>query len=139
MFPEAAANAALSSLLSERDAAELFDRMPFPAIVRALETSRIVAVNREFERATGYRRDELLGRHPLDVGLYPDERDLDDKVTKLSQAGKLFDATIAIRTKSGEVLDATYAAAIVPLAREAFILAVFRELRPASGSRDVKA
>jgi PAS domain S-box-containing protein len=119
-------------MLSERDSAQLFDRMPFAAIVRALETNLVVAVNREFERATGYRRDELVGRHPSEIGLYPNERDFEQKVTRLSQEGKLLEATIAIRTKRGEILEATYAAAIIPLDRAAFILAVFRELRPAN-------
>jgi hypothetical protein len=41
-------------MLSRNDAGELFERMTWAARVRSLETNEIVAVNREFERVSGY-------------------------------------------------------------------------------------
>jgi PAS domain S-box-containing protein len=116
-------------MLSRNDAGELFERMPWAAMVRSLETNEIVAVNREFERVSGYARGEVLGKHPLEVGIYPDERDFQRKVTELARTGKVQNRTIVFRTKNGEMLDATHSAAIVSLDKQAFILVVFRDFR----------
>lgn len=123
----------IMGMLTERDTAALFEQMPWAAMVRSLETNGIVAVNREFERVSGYARGEVLGKHPLEVGIYPNEEDFHRKVTELARIGKVQDRTIAFRKKSGELVDATHSAAIIPLDRQAFILVVFRDfkLRPA--------
>lgn len=118
------------TLLSEHDSAQLFYRMPFAALVRSLETTAIVAVNLELERATGYKAEELVGRNPIDAGIYVDRDDFDRKVTELARRGKLTDGTIAVRRKYGDVVQTSYSAAVIPLEARAYILVVFPSLGP---------
>ena len=111
------------------DLAQIFERMPWAAMVRSLDTNAIVVVNREFERISGYRRAEVLGKHPLEIGLYPNEDDFQQKVSELAQAGKVQDRVILLRKKDGEILEATHSAAVVPLFKQAFIVVVFRDFK----------
>lgn len=117
-------------MLSGEQARQLFERMPWAALVRSLEGDHIIAVNREFERISGYGQEELLGKHPLELDLYPDEQDFHRKVTELARIGKVQDRTIVFRTRSRELFDATYSAAIVWLDGQAFILVVYRDFKP---------
>ena len=46
---------------------------PFPcAIVDIDKNARFLEINDAFERVTGYRRDEIIGRTSTELGLYAD-------------------------------------------------------------------
>ncbi|WP_202318861.1 sensor histidine kinase [Archaeoglobus neptunius] len=44
--------------------------------VAVIQDGRLVYVNRIFEKNTGYRKDELIGKDPLELLVHPEDRDL---------------------------------------------------------------
>jgi PAS domain-containing protein len=50
----------------------VFDANPDPITISRVADGRIVLVNPEFEKASGYSRDEALGRTTTELKLWPD-------------------------------------------------------------------
>ena len=55
----------------------VFDANPDPIVISSVTDGRIVLVNREFERASGYSKDEALGRTSIELKLWPDPGELE--------------------------------------------------------------
>jgi PAS domain S-box-containing protein len=49
-----------------------FDRSPLALTITSLEDGRLVEVNEEFVRLTGFTRAEAIGRTPDELGLWID-------------------------------------------------------------------
>ncbi len=62
--------------LTDDSFARVFDLSPLILTVTDLETGRFVEVNDAFVRATGFARDEAIGRTPIDLNLWitPEQR-----------------------------------------------------------------
>ena len=56
--------------VSEQKYARIFDLMPDMLGITRLEDGNFVEVNRGFERCTGWKREEVIGRSSLDLGLW---------------------------------------------------------------------
>ena len=90
-----------------RKSGEKFAKMflSSPAITALLrpdhDGDRYLDINEAFERASGYRRDEVIGRTSVDIGLWPDPSDFDKVITQFRADGKLRNVEAHIRTKSG--------------------------------------
>src|ERR1035441_5720441 len=88
---------------SEEKFAKMF--LSSPAITALLrpdhDGDRYLDINEAFERASGYRRDEVIGRTSVDIGLWPDPSDFDKVITQFRADGKLRNVEAHIRTKSG--------------------------------------
>src|ERR1035441_7025134 len=88
---------------SEEKFAKMF--LSSPAITVLLrpdhDGDRYLDVNEAFERASGYRRDEVIGRTSVEIGLWPDPSDFDKVITQFRADGKLRNVEAHIRTKSG--------------------------------------
>lgn len=67
---------------------------------------RIVNVNDAFERQTGYRRDEAIGRTVQDLGLWADSDALAAAVQHFRSHGSIAQLRFRFRNKSGQVRNA---------------------------------
>lgn len=68
--------------------------------------SRIVNVNEAFERQTGYRRYEAIGRTVRELGLWADGAALDAAVNEFRTKGSIDRRQFQLRTKHGEIREA---------------------------------
>ncbi|MFN9764809.1 MAG: PAS domain S-box protein [Pseudomonadota bacterium] len=66
-----------------------------------LESGRYVMVNHEFERVSGWSRDEAIGRTSVELGVWhsPDERD--EFITRLRETGQVANLSTRFRSKDG--------------------------------------
>jgi PAS domain S-box-containing protein len=77
-----------------------------PAVVTLCsltEGSRLVDVNRAFESAYGYRREEAIGRSAEELGIWVDSREFDESAKQFRETGRLFDFERRFRKKNGEI------------------------------------
>ena len=89
---------------SEDKFAKIFRCSPAVVILRDVDDGdRIVDVSEAFERASGYRRDEAIGRTTSSLGLWQDPNELDDYLKQMKTEGSVRNFEFRFRKKSGEI------------------------------------
>lgn len=89
---------------SEEKFSKAFRQSPMSLTLTSVKDHRYIEVNDTFERLTGWKRDEVIGKTPLDIGLWvdPDKRKLFAK--RLQAEASLQNFELQLRTRNGEVL-----------------------------------
>ena len=89
---------------SERKSSMIFQSSPAAKSLNDLEDDgRFVDVNEAFEKVTGYRRDEVIGRTISEVGLWVDSSDDIAAKEQLRSTGRLRAFEHRFRKKNGEI------------------------------------
>jgi PAS domain S-box-containing protein len=90
---------------SEEKFAQAFRGSPAAMLLARIESegNRIIDANEAFERVSGYRREELIGRIPKELGLWADLREYDEYMKQLGAAGALRNFEFHFRRKSGDI------------------------------------
>jgi PAS domain S-box-containing protein len=80
---------------------DIFDAVPDPIVIAHAADGRILLVNREFERASGYSKQEALGHTPIDLGLWPNPAECERCVQVLQSGGDIRNLHVTLRMKDG--------------------------------------
>jgi len=92
--------------------------------ISRLPDSRFVDVNDTFVRLTEYSREEILGKTSAEIGMNRDVERRQHLLDELRANGAVHDIEIAIRTKSGKVLDMLSSSQIIILNGQEFVLTI---------------
>jgi two-component system cell cycle sensor histidine kinase/response regulator CckA len=90
--------------LSEEKFSKAFRASPDWITISLIDDGHYLEVNDAFERLSGYRRDEVIGRTALELGIWPDSKEREEVVATLKKDGMLRNREVHFRTKSGTVL-----------------------------------
>lgn len=88
---------------SEERFSKAFRASPDCLVISRVADGFIIEINESFARLAGYRRDELIGKSPLSLGLYADPKDRQRMVALLKEQNYVRDFEFGMRTKSGEI------------------------------------
>ncbi len=83
---------------------EIFDASPHLASLTRMEDGTYLLVNETFCRKTGYTRQEVIGRSPLDLRLYVNPQDRDRLLEAVNRNGRVEGMEISFRRKDGTVI-----------------------------------
>ena len=89
---------------SEEIFSKIFRASPIPMIISIPDDGKVIDFNDEFERYTGWKRREALGRTTLELGLFAHPEDREVALNILQKEGRLRNFELALRTKSGKLL-----------------------------------
>ena len=89
---------------SEEKFAKAFQLSPMLMAISTLADGRYVDVNDTYERVTGFRRDEVIGRSGLDFSLWVDSREYDRVLAAIARDGRVRDCEVRLRKKCGDVM-----------------------------------
>jgi PAS domain S-box-containing protein len=106
----------------------VFDANPDPIVISRVADGKIVLVNREFERASGYTKEEALGRTSVDLGLWPDPNERNRCAGILAAGGELRNFAMMIQVKDKSLHPCLLSAAIVLFNDEPCNLTVARDV-----------
>ena len=93
-------------LKSEEKFAKAFRGSPAAMLLAKIESAgnRIVDANEAFERVSGYRREEVVGRlAQQELGLFADPREFEEWIEKFRGAGRIGGFQFHFRRKTGDV------------------------------------
>lgn len=113
----------------------LLEVSPDPISVTELESGRLVLINDEFCRITGYLRDELAGRTAIELGIWPDEVERSRCIARLVANGTIHDFPAMFATKHGGIVAVLISASAFEQDGVRYILAVIRDITQRERSR----
>ena len=108
--------------------AHLFEISNEPMTVTELESGRLVSVNRAFVQLTGYSAGELVGRRPIDVGLWADPKLRERYVQRLRAERRVDDFPVVFISRTGQRLPLQLSATLFERDGTTCLLAVMRDV-----------
>jgi PAS domain S-box-containing protein len=113
---------------SEEMFSKFFMLAPAGICVSTLNEGRIFDVNIEYERLTGYSRDELIGHTTIDLGVWADPRDREQLVRLIQTEGKVKDLEVPSRNKNGDMLTLRFYAERIEIDNVPYLLSAFIDI-----------
>jgi PAS domain S-box-containing protein len=113
---------------SEERFAKAFRMAPGPMAILTLDGLRILDVNDAFIAATGWRRDEVVGRPEAEVEFWGQGSLRDELERQMKQTGHMRSAEIELRSKDGARCDYLLSAEIVEIHDERCVLSVMLDI-----------
>lgn len=90
--------------LSEEKFSKAFHSSPDWFAISTLAEGRYLEINDGYVRATGYSRDEVIGKTALELGIWANPGDRQVMVDALLKTGEMKNHEVQFRTKSGDVV-----------------------------------
>ncbi len=112
---------------SEARFAAAFRMAPGPMAIISLDGLRLVDVNDAFAAATGWQREELIGRPESEIGLWSG-RPGEDLSRLIRQTGHLSSIDVPVRAKDGSGTNYLLSAETVTIDGEACVLTVMLDI-----------
>ena len=123
---------------SEEKFSKAFQRSPLAFTLASLVDFRLVEVNETFERYTGWKRDEVVNRTPLELNLWADVDQRSVFLAQIKEDGGLRDMEILFRRKDGEVRTGLVSSELIDLNGEPCALSLIADITEARSAEQVK-
>lgn len=99
---------------SEEKFSKVFYLNPFPAGLSELESSKYIELNEAFYKFFGYTPEEVLGKNPMELGIFTEES-RNKLLEKVNLDGRVLNAETILYTKSGEAKNVLISGEIILL------------------------
>src|SRR5262245_1306306 len=113
---------------SEEKFSKAFRQSPLMLTLTSAIDGRFVEVNETKERITGWRRDELIGRTSLEMGIWVDPGQRAELIRRLSTQGTVRNFEVNFRTKYADVRVVLLSAELIEINDEPCILSVSADI-----------
>jgi PAS domain S-box-containing protein len=113
---------------SEERFSKAFRQSPMALTLTSTKDDRYLDVNQTFERLTGWRRDEVMGRTPFDLGVWIDPTQRVEFVKRILAEGAVRDWELRYRCKDGAQGVGLGAGELIEIGDEACILSVVADI-----------
>ncbi len=114
--------------ISEEKFNKAFRSSPDWFVISTLEDGFYLDVNDAFLRTSGYRRDEIIGRSSLELGIWVDPDQRKKALETIEKEGRVRNLEVQFRMKSGEVRWMLWSAEPIEYHGEKCILAIARDI-----------
>jgi PAS domain S-box-containing protein len=113
---------------SEERFSKVFQQSPLALTLVNAKTNRYLDVNKTFERLWGYKREDVIGKSALDVGLWVKPAERARLTQKLEAEGSLREAECEWRSKDGRILVALASVELIAIDDEPCFLSVVADI-----------
>ena len=114
--------------LSEAKFSGAFQCNPDSVAITRVSDSQVIDVNEHFESATGFSKEEIVGKTTLELGLWLHSPDREALLEQLRRDNMVRDYPWHMRTKFGEIRQCLVNATIFNIGGEPCIMAVIRDI-----------
>jgi PAS domain S-box-containing protein len=121
---------------SEEKFSKAFQHGPMALTLTSAKDHRYIDVNETFERITGWRRDEVIGRTSFDIELWADPADRVELAKRLLIERSLQNLEFRFRMKDGSIRIGLSSAELIELEGEPCILGVTADITDYKRSQD---
>jgi len=113
---------------SEEQFVKAFREAPLAFALTSLRDDHYIDVNDAYLEATGFGREDLIGRTPYEIGLWVDPERRMEMVREVKSNGVIRNLDSLFRTKSGDIREALGSAAAIELEGEPCMLSVVTDI-----------
>ncbi|HTZ18016.1 MAG TPA: PAS domain S-box protein [Dissulfurispiraceae bacterium] len=113
---------------SEEKFSKAFRASPDWITISMIDDGRYIEVNDAFEQISGYRRDEVIGRTAIELGIWVDPKERQEIVEAMKRDGVLRNREVHFRTKSGTVLTMLRSSDIIDYGETRCMISVTRDI-----------
>lgn len=106
----------------------VFRNCPESITISTEQDGMYIEVNEDFERITGYSREEVIGRSALDLGLWADGLERQTLLKRTRYEGRVVGFLARIRRKDGELRTVNMSAEQLEIAGRRCLVAVSRDV-----------
>ncbi len=113
---------------SENKFASVFNGSPVALTLVSAIDGKFVNVNDAFVRATGYSRNEAVGKTSEALGIFADDNERNILASSLQNHHIVEDMEIRCRVKTGEIRPCLFSSGIILIDRKPYILSTVRDI-----------
>lgn len=113
---------------SEARFAKAFNASPLALTISSLEDGKLIEVNDTFVKATGYTREETIGKTTVDLGLWASSDDRTEELDIIRQVGHVRNAEYTFRTRFGDEIIGLLSAERIEIGGKTFALTVIQDI-----------
>lgn len=121
---------------SEEKFSTLFQTSPVYIAFLGFEDGRFVEVNDAFTEITGYQREEVLGRTPVEIGLWSDPEKRPMLIKLAQQQGGFREEEVRFHRKNGELLLGLWSAEKIELGGKNCLVSVIVDVTEREKTND---
>ena len=114
--------------LSDEKFQKAFRSSPDWVVITTLDEGIYLEVNQAFLHTTGYRREEVIGRSSTELGIWADPEERDALYRVLKEHGKICNAEVHFKTRTGKTLYVLWSAEVFDYEGEKCLIAVTRDI-----------
>jgi len=133
---ECLASSSRALRLSEERYRTVFQNSIDSITISRVDNQQYVDVNQAFLDATGFMRDEVIGRTSLDIHLWSDHRDLEEVTEILAGTSECRNVEFKFRKKNGEPIWGLMTASIIQIDGVDCMLTITRDVSNAKAAED---
>jgi PAS domain S-box-containing protein len=113
---------------SEATLRKIFDSNLDSMGILDVATNRYVSINEEFSRSTGYTREEIIGRTPVELGIWADPKDQQRFLDELLKKFEVRNMQTEFRIKDGTVTPCLLSGVIAELGGRQCCVTITRDI-----------
>lgn len=113
---------------SEEKFLKAFRSSPDSITISSLESGRFIEVNDVFEKLSGFKREEVIGKSAAEFGFWEGIDKRREMIEKLRKDGFVRDAEIKFHNKKRESLICLFSAEIIEIGNEKCMVAIVRDI-----------
>ncbi len=123
---------------SEEKFSKVFRLSPMAITLTSVKDHRYLDVNEAFERITGWRRDQVIGRTPFDIGLWVNPAERVELAKRILTEGCLRNLEASLRRKDGALFIGLGTAELIELNGEPCAINVFTDITERKGAEQAQ-
>jgi len=113
---------------SEQKFSKAFRRSPLAFTLVSLVDYRFIEVNDTFEQYMGWRRDEAIGRKPLDLKIWVDTNQRSTFIERIHTQGTVRSMEVVFRRKDGQVWTGLVSSELIDVNGEPCVLSLIADI-----------
>jgi PAS domain S-box-containing protein len=113
---------------SELKMSTIFHAVPALIGITTMAEGRCIDINEAGLRTLGYRREEIVGRSTLELGLWESRSERDRMIRLLEEQGYIRDLEITFRSKNGETFTGIFSAEPIDFEGEPYLLSIVNDI-----------